>query len=308
MSEAIPVLMVVLLFGAVAAVVFVLGQYFAVQAQIKRRLLANGVQHAGRSVNESPDAFRAFVLKYFDERRFGLDNTLRGKLRSKLLKAGYFTNEALNYYIFARVLAAVGLPVVSFLVSQFVLGKAPWFLKLALIALSLLVGILGPDAYISRRQGQLAEGYRQSFPDLLDLLTVCIDAGLSLQAALDRVTGEIIKQNQELGLHLRMIGEEVRAGKTTIEALSSLAERLGLDEAHSLVLVLRQSIELGANIGDALRVFSEEMRDKRLLRAEENANKLSVKLVLPLGVFIFPVILMVVLLPIVVKLMTTVFR
>ncbi len=307
MFEAIPVLIAVLLFGAVAAVVFVLGQYAAVQAQTNRRLPTN-VQHAGKSINEQPDAFRAFVVKYFDERRFGLDNTRRGKLRSKLLKAGYFTNDALNYYIFARVVTAIGLPVLTLFLSQLLFARTPWILRFALVAVSLLVGLLGPDAYISRRQGQLAEGYRQSFPDLLDLLTVCIDAGLSLQAALDRVTGEIIKQNQELGLHLRMMGEEARAGRTTIEALGSLAERLGLDEAHSLVLVLRQSIELGANIGDALRLFSEEMRDKRLFRAEENANKLSVKLVLPLGVFIFPVILMVVLLPIVLKLMTAVFR
>ena len=93
-----------------------------------------------------------------------------------------------------------------------------------------------------------------------------------------------------------------------MEALGSWAERLNLDEARSFVLVLRQSIELGSDAGDALRVFGDDMRDKRLLRAEESANKLPVKMMLPLGLFIFPVILLVVLLPIVIKLMTVVLR
>jgi tight adherence protein C len=83
---------------------------------------------------------------------------------------------------------------------------------------------------------------------------------------------------------------------------------LNLDEARSFVLVLRQSIELGSDVGDALRVFGDDMRDKRLLRAEESANKLPVKMMLPLGLFIFPVILLVVLLPIVIKLLTVVLR
>ena len=99
----------------------------------------------------------------------------------------------------------------------------------------------------------------------------------------------------------------MRAGRSTIEALNSLADRLGLDEAASFVATLRQSIELGGDVGDALRIFSDEMRDKRLLRAEETANKLSVKLVIPLALFIFPVILMIVMLPVGVKLVVGTF-
>jgi tight adherence protein C len=88
-----------------------------------------------------------------------------------------------------------------------------------------------------------------------------------------------------------------------VEALDALSDRLGLDEAGSFVAMLRQSIELGSDIGDALRVFSDEMRDKRLIRAEEKANKLSVKMVIPLGLFIFPVVLLVTILPVMIKLM-----
>ena len=108
---------------------------------------------------------------------------------------------------------------------------------------------------------------------------------------MDRISGEITQQNRYLGTNLQIMGAETRAGRSTIDALASLADRLGLDEARSLAAMLRQSIELGTDVGDALRVFSDEMRDRRLLRAEERANQLPVKMVAPLGLFIFPVIL-----------------
>lgn len=305
MLDALPIFIAVLFFGAVTAAVFVLGEYFTTQAQIQRRLPVQARIAAG---GQPDTALRAFIRKHFDERRFGIDSTLRGKLRRELLKAGYFRNDALNYYIFARVALIIILPTAAFVLLQFFPQTTPWFLKLSVVIISLLPAILGPDAYLSRRQRILTERYRQLFPDFLDLLMVCVDAGLSLQAAVDRVTDHIINHNREFGLNLMMMGEETRAGRSTIEALGSWAERLNLDEARSFVLVLRQSIELGSDISDALRVFGDEMRDKRLLRAEEGANKLPVKMMLPLGLFIFPVILLVVLLPIVIKLLTVVLR
>jgi tight adherence protein C len=102
-------------------------------------------------------------------------------------------------------------------------------------------------------------------------------------------------------MNLLLMGAETRAGRSTIDALGSFADRLGLDAARSFVGMLRQSVELGSDVSEALVVFSDEMREKRLMRAEERANKLPVKMVLPLGICIFPVILLVVLLPIVVK-------
>jgi tight adherence protein C len=181
------------------------------------------------------------------------------------------------------------------------LGQAGSIAKFVLIAILTTVAILGPDAYIARRQRKLQDEYATAFPDLLDLMVVCVDAGLSLEAALDRISREIVKKHRALGMHLLLMGAETRAGRSTIDALGSFADRLGLDAARSFVGTLRQSIELGSDVGEALVVFSDEMREKRLLRAEELANKLPVKMVLPLGICIFPVILFVVLLPIVVK-------
>jgi tight adherence protein C len=164
--------------------------------------------------------------------------------------------------------------------------------------------VLGPDAYIARRKRVLHLGYRIAFPDMLDLLVVCIDAGLSLEAALDRISGEIGRQNRHLGANLQIMGAEMRAGRSTIDALASFADRLGLDEARSLAAMLRQSIELGTDVGDALRVFSDDMRDRRLMRAEERANQLPVKMVGPLGLFIFPVILGIAMVPVIIRLLT----
>ena len=128
--------------------------------------------------------------------------------------------------------------------------------------------------------------------------------GSGLEAALERISSEITRQNKALGTNLVLYGAETRAGRSTMDALDSLADRLGLEEARSFAGMLRQSIELGTDISEALRVFSDEMRDRRLLRAEEQANKLPVKMVAPLGACIFPVILMTVMLPVIVRLMS----
>ena len=196
------------------------------------------------------------------------------------------------------------LPAVAYVLIEIFLVNQSWLIKLGLIAVILMLAILGPDAYLARRQRRLYASYRLTFPDLLDLMVVCVDAGLGLEAALERISPEIMRQNKALGMNLVLMGAESRAGRSAIDALDSLADRLALEEARSFAGMLRQSIELGTDIGDALRVFSDEMRDRRMLRAEERANQLPVKMVLPLGMFIFPVILTTVLLPIMVRLMS----
>ncbi len=301
MIELTPILVPTLFFAAVAAVVLVLGQYLSVQSQMQRRLPA---QPTPDLPTEQPlHGIDAFVARHFSENRFGIKAAVRDKLRRRLLDAGYFRRQAVNYYVFARIACVIIIPALAYILSELFFSHAPGLLRLMLVSVAFLIGIAGPDFYLVRRQRALAQRYRQVFPDLLDLLVVCVDAGLSLEAAFDRVTGEISKRSRELGMHLEMMGAEMRAGRSTVEALESLADRLGLDEAGSFVAMLRQSIELGSDIGDALRVFSDEMRDKRLLRAEEKANKLSVKMVIPLGLFIFPVVLLVTILPVMIKLM-----
>jgi tight adherence protein C len=297
MLELAPILVAVLAFGAVAACVFVFGQYAWTQARLQKRLLVPAQQSSAVAGAPSPSTFDTFVSKYFDETRFGVDETLRGKLRRELIKAGFFRRNALNYYIFNRIALVIIVPTVIYLIVEATVSDLPWLLKMAILMISAFIAILGPDAYIARRQRVLTTRYRQVFPDFLDLLVVCVDAGLSLEAALARVSTEVIKQSREFGMNLMIMEAEMRAGRNTIEALELLADRLLVDEARSLTLVLRQSIELGSDTADTLRVFSDEMREKRSLRAEEAANKLPVKMVGPMALFIFPVILLLIMLP-----------
>jgi tight adherence protein C len=302
MSDLAPIIVPILAFGVVAAIVFLVGQYYALQVRVHQRLPVQ-TGGAGISGGPQPRGFDAFIARNFDERRFGMDAARREKLRGDLLKAGCFGSHSFNYYIFARIVSAVGFPLLAYILTQFFSAGTSPLVKLLVVSIAVLVGFAGPDAYLSRRQRFLVGRYRQAFPDLLDLLVVCIDAGMTIEGAFNRVQAEIMKRCWELGKNIELMGAEMRAGRSTIEALDSLADRLNLDEAGSFITMLRQSIELGSDMADALRVFSDEMREKRLLRAEETANKLSVKMVIPLGLFIFPVVLLVIMLPVIIKLL-----
>jgi tight adherence protein C len=282
--------------------VFVTGQYLIREMKVQQRISVPMLEQ--EAAPRLLDGVNALVLKYFNEKRFKVEGPARSKLRLELLRAGFFHPNAINYYILWRIALVIALPLLGYLITVILVPGANPLGKLALVSLLTVIAIFGPDAYIARRQRLLADDYATSFPDLLDLMVVCVDAGLGLEAGLDRISGEIIKRSRALGMNLLLFGAETRAGRSTVDALASFADRLGIDAARAFVGTLRQSIELGSDVGDALRVFSDEMREKRLLRAEEQANKLPVKMVIPLGACIFPVILLVILFPVMIKLTT----
>jgi tight adherence protein C len=146
--------------------------------------------------------------------------------------------------------------------------------------------------------------HQSGFPDFLDLLVVCADSGLSMEASLTRVGAELTDSYPSLCANIHMANLEIRAGRTLTETLEHFADRLGLEEARSFATLIQQSTELGSSITDALRVYSDDMRHKRLSRAEEKAYALPAKLSIPMMVCIFPVIFVVILLPVVVRLAT----
>jgi tight adherence protein C len=306
MFELLPLLITILAFGCVAILVFILGRYMASEASMQRRLPipVSTSPSGGASKDAISNVFLGSLAQKFDERRFGIEGPLRTKLRRDLTRAGYFSDQAIQFYIMIRLTLVVVMPLITYLVTQiFGLGFVS---TLTIVAASALIAVLGPDAYIARRQRSLQHEYRLVFPDLLDMLVVCADAGLALDAALARIQPEVSKQSHAMGVNLSLLGAETRAGRSTTDALGAFAERLNIDEARSFTILLRQSLELGTDVGEALRVFSDEMRKKRLLRAEETANKLPVKMVMPLGGLIFPVILMVVLVPVIIRLLAIV--
>jgi tight adherence protein C len=221
----------------------------------------------------------------------------------RLIRAGYFRKSALYYFYVIRIAASA----IAFFGTFFFVRLLFDDITVAVAGYaggaSALLALIIPNFVLDRLGTRQEERYRRAFPDFMDILIVCADAGLSLEAGVARVAGEMLITNREFGIHLNIMMLEVRAGKRLREALTSFAERLALDEARSLATVFKQSEELGASITDTLRVFSAEMRRARITRAEEKANKLPVKMIFPLGLFIFPVMLIVIIFPVMLTLL-----
>ncbi len=167
-----------------------------------------------------------------------------------------------------------------------------------------VLGYLAPSFYLDRRVAAKRLEHQSGFPDFMDLLVICADAGLSMEAALDRVGRELGDSYPSLAANIHMCNLEIRAGRSMTEALEHLGDRLGLEEARSFATLIAQSDELGSSIGDALRVYSDDMRHKRLSRAEEKAYSLPAKMSVPMIVCIFPVLFVVILGPVIVRLAT----
>jgi tight adherence protein C len=276
------------IFLSVTTITIIIGSSILRRQQIRGRLGADAV-----AATNLPGGTPPKIIDRIDDKLVGLNPEERTRLRFDLLRAGYFTFDAPKIFIVIRVLLTIGLPLGGFILLSLFATSASPLLRWLLIGLLFVLGYGGPAAYVSRRQGRMLEKYRIAFPDFLDLLLVCVDAGLSLDAALVRVGPEFASETPEFARNLALLTSEMRSGRSMTEALDSLCDRLGLDEAKAFSTLLKQSLELGSNIGDALRTYADEMRDKRMTRAETKANLLPVKMNFPLGAFIFPVMLIV---------------
>ena len=290
-------------FMAVAGIAFAVGQLVTSRNRLQRRLPAVGARISEALTSDTGDGIGALVAQRFTEDRFGIGQGFRQELRLKLVRSGYFGPNAVQFYVFARLCAVIAVPSIVLLTCALLLPNLSTLEFVLAAAASAGVGVLGPDAYLSHRQSKQIGEYRLNFPDLLDLLTVCVTAGLTVEAAFERIRDRLSKRSRALGRNIELMGAEMRAGRSSVDALASFADRLGLDEAASFVAVLRHSVELGGDVAATLREFSEDMRSKRMLLAEKKANELPVKMVIPLALGIFPVILMIVLLPVILKLL-----
>ncbi len=223
--------------------------------------------------------------------------------RKQLVQAGFLSPSAVPIFYGFRVILAASLPIVFFVLSGLFAFEVPGYFNMAGGAGFVIVGLIVPAVLLDWRRAKMRERYRNTFPDFMDLLVVCIESGHSLQGAIERVGKEIAQSCPEFGANLHLVSLELRGGGTLTEALDGLFVRTGVEEIKSLKMLLKQSEELGASIARTLRVYSDEMRDKRLMRAEAKAHALPVKMTLPLGIFIFPVVMMVVMTPVVIRMM-----
>jgi len=162
---------------------------------------------------------------------------------------------------------------------------------------ALIIGAVIPEIWLLSRISARQHRLRRGLPDALDLLVICVEAGLGLDQAMVRVSQELKVVHRELSDELQMVNLEMRVGKSRIEALRELARRTGLDDIKSLVAMLTQTERFGTSISQSLRVHSDDLRTRRRQRAEELSAKTSVKMVPPLVLFIFPALMVVIIGP-----------
>ncbi len=225
------------------------------------------------------------------------------RLRMQLIQAGYMNPGAPGMFFAARLIMVVSFSILAFLglkvFATDVTGSRFWMMVIFATAF----GYVLPTLWIAYRRREKMREYRNGFPDFLDLMIVCSDAGMSMDAAIERVSREIEKSYPSLSQNLSLLSIELRAGRVSNDAMKSLGERMGLDEVRSFATLIQQSRELGTSLSGALRVFSDEMRHKRMAKAEEKAHSLPAKMSVPVTVCILPVVLLIAVIPIVAKMM-----
>ena len=298
--------MSVLVFIAAATLAFGVMATMRVRGDVKRRAAGLAID-AGRSHDSDSRSLRHASLKAtqrlidYTNRHFSPAGAgEQRKLKRTLIQAGFLDPRAAAFYFMARIAMAVVMAAVAFVVAPMVLsGDTTVFW--GAVWLAAIGGYLSPKVYLDRRIASRRNEHRSGFPDFMDLLVVCADAGSSMEAGLDRVGRELADSYPSLSANIYMTTLEMRAGRTMSEALELFADRLGLDEARSFATLLQQSEELGSSLTDALRVYSDDMRHKRMSIAEEKAYSLPAKLSVPLIMCIFPVIIIVILLPVYVR-------
>lgn len=241
------------------------------------------------------------LTEFIEKSGISLVDTQGETLRARLVAAGYNSPLAPKLFTAVRLGMLVLLP--ALFVSMIFLGGtevSPFKLYLVGVALAIF-GLYAPNLFISAKADRRREAIVNGFPDSLDLMLVCVEAGLGMEAAFDRVGREMLHSHPLVAQMLSVVTLELRAGSTREEALRNMASRTQVTEIRSFSTLLIQSDKLGSSIGETLRVYASEMREKRRMRAEEKAHRLPVLLSVPLVACMLPVMIGVLMLPAIIR-------
>lgn len=224
------------------------------------------------------------------------------RLRMKLIQAGFMNPGAVGTFFLVRFACFFIGGAGAFVFNEWMASaEATTFSRWSFVIIAAALGYFLPGLILSRLIKSKMREYRNGFPDFMDLMIVCSDAGMAMEAGIERVSKELAPTYPSLSQNLQLVSLELRAGRSLDDALKSLADRLSLDEVRSFATLLQQSKELGTSLSGALRVFSDEMRHKRMSLAEEKAHALPAKMSVPVTVCILPVVLMIAIIPVIVK-------
>jgi tight adherence protein C len=290
---------------SLGVVAFALVGQVRARLEIKRRAIEGPGEVPAVTGSAFGDQDTAKKVLDFVSRKFVEVDAERAKLvRRKLVQGGFFDPGTVMTYLALRYVCAAVFGASGLIGLPFFVEDLSFSAHAVMTAGALLMGYIAPQFVLDRRIGARSGEIRANFPDFMDLMVVCSEAGLSMEAALTRIAQEMAGTSPALAQNIHFATLEIRAGRTLSDAFQRLAERLGIDEARSLATLLQQSEELGSSLTASLKVYSDDMRNKRLMKAEEKAYSLPAKLTVPLMLFIFPVLLAVLMLPVVVRFMT----
>ena len=295
-------LLLLLLFVVVAAVAYLAAQGLTARQATRQRLFdgAGGVRAAQSPGSLRTDRVESSWLKLvnsIEKRGLSLVDTKDAALRQKLIAAGFSAPYAPRVYTLVRLAMVIGLPVL--LVAYFwATGSSPSIFQLYIsLVIAAALGLYLPNIFIRARADRRQRDLINGFPDALDLMLVCVEAGLGLEAAFARVGMEMTSSHPRLAEQFGTVVLELRAGRSHEDALRRLADRSGADEIRAFATLLIQSTKLGSSIAQTLRIYASEMRERRRMRAEEKAHRLPVLISIPLVACMLPTMIGVLMLP-----------
>lgn len=306
-------LVLVAIFAAVVMTVMAVAPLFEKKVDLAERLSV-----APRSEVRTPDqpvtlktdhsgSLWARLVAEIEARGLSLNDSKAGVLAEQLALAGYEEPWAVRAYVLIRSGLTLLLPGLVYVVIL-LLGASPSPGKLYMLLVgAAAAGLFLPNVFVSSRADTHKTEVLNGFPDALDLMLVCVEAGLGIDSCFARVGQEIIELHPRLSSLFASVSLELRAGRARAEALKNMARRSGVDEIQAFSTLIIQSDRLGASVGQALKVYASEMREARRMRAEEKAHRLPVLLSIPLVLFLLPTMIGVLALPASITLRDTMF-
>jgi tight adherence protein C len=259
------------------------------------------------SISQPPDLQRRSsgawqrIVDRIEQAGLNLDDTQADALRERLRAAGFDSPLAPRLFTLIRLVLVLVLPTL-FVVLSLASGAEISIVKLYIVcSICAVAGVYVPALFVRARADRRREAITNGFPDCLDLMLICVEAGLGLEAALDRVAHEMSLSHPLITRLLVAANLRLRAGATREEALRKLADDARIDEIRSFATLLIQSDRLGSSIGNTLRIYAAEMRERRRMRAEEKAHRLPVLLSIPLVTCMLPTMIGVLMLPAIIR-------
>jgi tight adherence protein C len=303
--DLVNLLIILVIFVAVVLAVLAIAPNFQRRVDISARL--SGTAPTNRAAAKSSDApslrtdqtgsVWARIVAEVEKRGLSLSDTKGDQLTQKLMLAGYDQPFAPRVFVLTRTVLTLALPLLALTVMILTDNwPSPTKLYLTIVGLA-AVGLYLPNFLVSSKAEERKKEILNGFPDTLDLMLVCVEAGLGIDSAFNRVGTEIARSHPLIARLFALVSLELRAGRTREMALRTLAKRTAVPEIGAFVTLVIQSDRLGASIAQALKIYAAEMREARRMRAEEKAAKIPVLLSIPLILFLLPTMVSVLMLP-----------